>query len=167
MNYNELPEHLKRRVEFLLKEAQLKSPRDQIITFVMRVLSNHASVKFDGSSSLIKKNNLLVSQNALDELKKSHLFENWSKITINEHQIPLKQTWNWLLENADSFNASDIWSHFVKSPMVTILKTEDDNLNTMGARSSNDPDRYLKGKIKVITLIEKPYAIWKSSVKLK
>ena len=167
MNYTKQPEHVKRRIEFLLQEARLKSPRDQIITFVMRVISNHASVNFDGGSSQIKKNNLYVSQKALDNLYASNLFDNWTKSTINEHQIPLKITWNWLLEKANIIESSDIWSHFVKNPMVTILKSEDKDLNKIGARSSNDVERYLNADIKIITLKEKPYEIWKSHLKSK
>ena len=162
MEYSKLNDHIKRRVIFLLNEARLKSPRDQVITYVMRVLSNYAAVGMDGGSSKIKQLNLRVSETALNELNKSEKFNDWVKNTINEHQKPLQIMWNWMLNEAPSINEEMVWNEFIKHPMVTIHKTEDDHLNRLGLRSQEfSDDRYTQAGIVIQLLIETPELVWK------
>ena len=73
---------IKRRAEFLLNEARFNAKRDQVITFTMRVLSNHATVGFDGSSFAIKQKNPRISHQALSRLNEVEVFTDWSKDTI-------------------------------------------------------------------------------------
>jgi hypothetical protein len=158
--YTNQPAHIQRRVSFLLNEVKNSSPRDQAITYIMRVLSNHASVGFDGSSHLIKKRNCKVSQAAFTALKNSSSFEEWSKNTINEHPVPLKYTWEWIAQNSVSLSEEIIWNHFVSNPMVTILRCEDKALNAAGLRAASDFARYEKVGINVITLDRCPELIY-------
>ncbi len=163
MEYRKLDDHLKRRVIFLLNEAKLNSPRDQAITFVMRVLSNHASVKFDGDSLRIKENNLRVSEAALQELYKAEKFEDWGKITINEHPHPLKVTWEWMKANASTLTEEQVWGEFINYPMVTVLRSEDVQLNRLGLRAhGNSEERYSQAGISLSLLDKPPKLIWKA-----
>ncbi len=160
--YTNQPDYIKRRLSFLLNEVKNNSPRDQAITYVMRVLSNHASVGFDGSSHLIKKRNCKVSQAAFTALKNASSFDDWSKNTINEHPVPLKYTWEWVAKNSLSLSEEIIWNHFVSNPMVTILRVEDEALNAAGLRAESDVARYEKVGIKVISLDMWPELIYKA-----
>lgn len=162
-DYSSNPDYIKRRVAFLLAEARHNSPRDQIITFTMRVLSNYASVGFDGGSDTIKKNNKVLSLAAIQSLRSSKTFREWTKNTINEHPTPLKFTWSWLVAEAHTLTESDVWNHFVSHPMVTVLKEEDDKLNKNGYRSVNDPNRYEKVGIQISIQIKTPEEIFKNN----
>lgn len=143
---------IKRRAEFLLNEARFNAKRDQVITFTMRVLSNHATVGFDGSSFAIKQKNPRISHQALSRLNEVEVFTDWSKDTINEHPIPLKSCWEWLLLEAKSLKVEDIWDHFSKYPMTTILKEEDKKLSAHGLRSSGGNSRYSAVGIEIVEL---------------
>ncbi len=103
---------------------------------------------------------------ALAKLRESETLDSWLKITINEHQVPLKETWKQLLENA-FFEEEAVWEHFSNNPMVTVLKSEDDVLNTLGFRSSNSENRYLSAGIEVIHLSKTPETIWAEKIGLR
>lgn len=143
---------IKRRAEFLLNEARLNAKRDQVITFIMRVLSNHATVGSDASSFAIKKKNPRISRRALLRLNEVEVFTDWSKDTINEHPLPLKSCWEWLLLEAKNLKVEDVWDYFNKYPMTTILKKEDKKLNAHGFRSSGGSSRYLAVGIEIVEL---------------
>lgn len=163
--YTNQPDYIKRRVSFLLNEAKNNSPRDQAITYVMRVLSNYASVGFDGTSQAIKKRNCNISQASYIKLKNATSLNDWSINTINEHPVPLKFTWNWIIQNSLSLTEDVIWNHFVTNPMVTILKAEDKALNANGLRAISDVARYEKVGIKVIALDKIPELIFKENLR--
>ena len=161
MAYEDQLPHIKRRVEFLLNEALEKSPRDQAITFVMRVISNYVSVGIDAGSYSIKQKNLMVSRLAYEELLVSPTFKGWAENTVNEHPLPLKHTWDWLCNDCDKLTPIDVWHHFESNPMITVLKKEDNLLNEAGLRSSSKPDRYKHVGIEIIKLKKMPYESWK------
>ena len=94
---------IKRRIQFLLDEAKYgirnkngEIIKDQVITYALRVLSNHASVGKDMSSNGIKKLNQRISEGALKRLSLVESFNQWTKITINEHPEPINTTWLWI-----------------------------------------------------------------------
>ncbi len=151
-----MDDYIHRRVAFLLTEARLNAKRDQAITFIMRVLSNHATVDKDASSSLVKKLNRRVSLRARQELDQVKTFNEWTSKTINEHPIPLKVSWQWLLSNSAELNIEDVWEHFINCPMTTILKTEDRDINEKGLRSSGGASRYSDVGIKIVELDTTP-----------
>lgn len=156
-----MDEYIRRRVEFLLAEAKLNAKRDQAITFVMRVLSNHVTVGKDASSSGIKRLNPRVSRKACKELERVSTFKEWTSNTINEHPIPLKATWFWLNENSETLSAEGVWEHFEQNPMFTILRAEDAELNSNGLRASGDKSRYFKVGIEKIILDVSPIEYFK------
>ena len=59
---------IERRIKFLLDVAKHEDKRDQAITYVMRVVSNYATVGQDAQSASIKKINRLVTKNASEML---------------------------------------------------------------------------------------------------
>ena len=120
-----LNQHLERRIRFLLAVASDPTEvRDQSVTFTMRSLSNCATVGRDGSSEFVKKYNTRISLKAYECL----MSENWSRFhtqTRNEHPKPLKQIWNWIVENVDSLSENDVWNQFIDYKMITVTKHED------------------------------------------
>lgn len=129
-----------RRAEFLLNEARSENPvRDQTVTFALRVISNWATVGKDASSSAIKWLNPRVSKGAL-QLYHEVTDREWERLTINEHQEPISQVWQWILENQNSITARDILDRAMKWPMITITKSEDYQINKAGYRSRGNPE---------------------------
>lgn len=76
---------LYRRVSFLINEARHGEKRDQVITFTMRVLSNHATIGKDAGSSKINDENHTVSSGAFELLQTVSSLRDWHTKTINEH----------------------------------------------------------------------------------
>lgn len=148
-----------RRCRFLLMEACAKAKRDQATTFVMRVLSNLASVGMDAGPAKIKDLNRLISSGAATLLEDGISLEDWRKGTINEHPVPLKQTWEWLLKDAERLTEKDIWDHFVANQMVIVAKSEDAHLNRIGLRSAGGSSRYSQAGISIIKLSVSPREI--------
>ena len=152
-NTENLPDHIRRRVVFLLNEALLNSPRDQVVTYCMRVLSNYATVGFDSGSYKIKITNKRVSRKAETLLKNSKSLKDWSEECINEHEIPLKEIWEWLCSDASRLSPEDVWSKFLDSKMVTVTKEEDKKLNSSGLRSKSGVlGRYSCSGIEIVDL---------------
>lgn len=128
----------------------------------MRVLSNYASVGFDGGSTLIKKKNQKISQGALEKMLSAKSIEEWASQCINEHPTPLKETWDWLKMNAEEINDEAVWAHLVENSMVTISKEEDALLSKLGLRSNGaGSGRYKKAKIKVSIIDTSPENLFK------
>ena len=116
---------IKRRIKFLLDAAKDEDIKDQAISYVMRTLSNHATIGKDANSASIKKINRKATENAYKLLKEKGI-KIYCKETINEHPKPLEQTWQWLKENAHTLSIDDVWKEFCKYTMVTVTKEEDD-----------------------------------------
>lgn len=159
-DYLNIPDYVKRRIDFLLQEANNGSPRDQIITFCMRVLSNYASVQMDAGSYKIKTLNCRVSKNAEIMLNNCSSLKEWADLCINEHEVPLKEVWDWLRSNSGNLDSSTVWGKFYNHPMVTITKEEDRKLNANGLRSKSSENRYAKAGIEIVILNSKPYEIF-------
>jgi len=164
MKFDELQPHIKRRVDFLLSEARAGSPRDQVITYTMRVLSNHASIGSDDSSMKIKELNQRISKAAYDSLLEADDFVLWAKNTINEHPKPLEVTWRWVKENAYKISAEEIWKEFCEYRMVTVLKYEDDKMPKRPKKGDwatiDFENRYSKAGITIVELDRPPKDIW-------
>lgn len=155
---------LARRIRFLLDEAAAGSVRDQTITFAMRTLSNYATIGADGGSQKIKSQNKRISKASLELLRESNSLNNWYKSTINEHPIPLRETWLWLLAQYDRLNVSDVWLHFRRHRMVTITIGEDGHLTKLGLRSAcKNQQRYKAAGIEVICLSDTPEILLRRS----
>jgi hypothetical protein len=158
-----MDDFLRRRIEFILNEAKFQSKKDKSITFTMRVLSNYASVGRDGESKSIKELNKCISKAAWEKLKNLNSFNDWLDNLINEHQMPLKQTWQLLLQNSNLLDIESVWNHFKLYPMVTVLKEENIRLNSKGNRSNGDPiQRYKDAEIEIVKLIYSPKDAWKN-----
>lgn len=146
-----------RRIEFLINEAKHLAKRDQAITYAMRVVSNIASIGSDAGSSKVKLDNRFVSAGAYSLLISGISAQTWTASTINEHPVPLKITWEWICEKSNSLNVTDVWDHFVKNRMITLLVSEDAQLTKMGLRSSSGAgDRYKISGLEVLELEKSP-----------
>lgn len=146
-----------RRIRFLIGEAKENAPRDQAITYTMRVLSNMATIGSDASSMQIKLRNQNVSRAAAEFLSACVDGKEWGDATINEHPIPLKETWSWLCANSFSVTEQEVWNHFLQNKMVTVLKEEDRSLTSLGLRSSSKHGhRYTAAGIEVVFLPDSP-----------
>ena len=55
---------IQRRIRFLLDAAKHEIKKDQVVTYAMRVLSNHATIGKDAGSAEIKKQNKTISEGA-------------------------------------------------------------------------------------------------------
>ena len=64
---------IERRIRFLLDAAKYEVKKDQVITYAMRVLSNHATIGKDAGSAEIKKINKIISEEAQNLLYSSDL----------------------------------------------------------------------------------------------
>ena len=152
---------LMRRLKFLMEEARQNAKRDQVTTYAMRVISNYATIEKDASSTIVKRENKNVSEAAYNLLLELNSFEQWTKQTINEHQIPLKVLYEHIQSN--SLGEKEIWEIFLDAPMITITKKEDAKLTSIGLRSSSDKSRYKKAGIKIIELPDTPIKILKNN----
>lgn len=152
---------VKRRVSFLLDAAKSETTKDQAITYVMRVLSNHATIGKDALSKPIKKINRLVTKNA-ERMLINKGIDFYCKETINEHPKPIKQIWEWLKNNSNDLTLEDIWKEFCENPMITVTKDEDDYMRRKGLSSKGTlKERYLDLGIEIIELDKSPYDISK------
>jgi hypothetical protein len=152
----EINPSLERRIKFLLEAACFEEKRDQVITYTMRVLSNHATIGKDAGSMEIKKRNKLMSKRALDVLESNSIIF-FCKNTINEHPKPLKEIWDWLKCNCEHLDTNDVWSEFLRNPMVTITRDEDNIIKKSGQNSAGDiVSRYTELGIEVTRLELEP-----------
>ena len=148
---------IKRRIQFLIDAAKDEDKKDQAISYVMRVLSNYATIGKDASSESIKKINCKVTEKAYILLKEKGI-KKFCKETINEHPKPLEQTWQWLKENAHTLSVDDVWKEFCKYKMVTVTKEEDNYMKGRGLNSKGTVEqRYLN--IKIINLPKPPFEL--------
>lgn len=152
---------LLRRLRFIKQEAQSKSIRDQTTTSAMRVISNFATIGINGSSSKVLTLNKNMSDRAFSELKKAKKMQDWKSKVTNEHPMPLKESWKKFQSLGDSLTEEYIWKHFVKYPMNTILKTENQRLDKLGFRDNGLPkERYSEANIGIMELSDTPERWW-------
>ena len=157
----DMHEEIKRRIEFLIEAAKYEVKKDQVVTYAMRVLSNHATIGRDAGSAEIKKHNKTVSQGA-QKLLHSVDLTTFCKQTINEHPKPILATWEWLRENAEHLSVEEVWNEFVANKMVTITKEEDTRIRASGQNSiGNMQTRYNALGIRLVTLSKTPYQFHK------
>ena len=150
-----------RRLKFIKLEAISNSERDQTTTFAMRVISNFGTIGINGSSSKILRINKNMSEAAFDELKKAQTIQDWIGKVTNEHPMPLKESWKAFQSLGDKLTEEYIWKHFVKHPMNTILKTENQKLDKLGYRDNGLPNtRYKKANINIFLLNDTPERWW-------
>ena len=78
---------INRRIQFLLDAAKHELKKDQVVTYAMRVLSNHATIGKDAGSAEVKKKNKKVSEKT-KQLLYSVDWTTYRQNTINEHPKP-------------------------------------------------------------------------------
>ncbi|CAM8278468.1 hypothetical protein [Candidatus Methylopumilus planktonicus] len=150
-----------RRLKFIKLEAINNSERDQTTTFAMRVISNFGTIGMNGSSSKILRINKNMSESAFNELRKSKTIQDWIGKVTNEHPMPLKESWKAFQSLGDKLTEEYIWKHFVKYPMNTILKTENQKLDKLGYRDNGLPKlRYTDADISIFVLSDTPERWW-------
>jgi hypothetical protein len=118
---------MKWRLETLLKAIQDEIPHYKDMGQMMRALSDAATVGYFADSARVKKYNTLMSEAAL-ELKSRVSYEQWHKLTTNEHPFPIKQIWLKWEGERDTLTIETMWNDIKDNPMVTILKSEDATL---------------------------------------
>lgn len=147
---------VRRRCEFLLLVASdPNEKRDQAVVYTMRVLSNHATIGRDALSEPIKRLNRTMSKRAFERLRTTD-WQTFKSTTTNEHPKPLKQIWQWIVENAETLTVERIWQEFLDHPMITVTKEEDRAM----PKSDGDFSTRYKG-IDVINLDADPYSFRK------
>ena len=117
----------------------------------MRLVSNFATFGQDTSSSGAKK----INKNISVEAKKimEHLdFETFHNLTTNEHQLPLKDLWDWCIKEKEKLNTRDIWNKFCDYPFITITKEENLRLNKIKKEKLTPELRYQKAGITIVRL---------------
>ena len=150
-----------RRLKFIQLEAIHESQRDQTTTFAMRVISNFASIGMNGSSSKILRINRNMSERAYSELNKAKKMQDWISKVTNEHPMPLKESWKIFQSLGKNLTEEYIWKHFVKYPMNTILKIENQRLDKLGFRDNGLPKaRYTEADIGIFVLTDTPERWW-------
>lgn len=129
-----------RRAAFLIEEACSLDPTyDQTVSSALRVISNWATVRTNGASGFIKWHNRRLSKAAWELYFRSS-DEEWERGTINEHQEPISQVWQWIIENKKSVAPRDILDRMEKWPMITITKEEDAAISHSGRRFKGRPE---------------------------
>ena len=150
-----------RRLKFIKLEVISETPRDQTTTSAMRVISNFGTIGMNGASSKILRINKNISEAAFDELKKAKKMQDWMSKVTNEHPMPLKESWKAFQSLGDKLTEEYIWKHFVKYPMNTILKTENNRLDKLGYRDNGLPKlRYSEANISIFVLSDTPERFW-------
>ena len=150
-----------RRLKFIKLEAINNAERDQTTTFAMRVISNFASIGLNGSSSKILRINKNMSERAYGELRKANKMQDWISKVTNEHPMPLKESWKTFKSQGKNLTEEYIWKHFVKYPMNTILKIENQRLDELGFRDNGLPKtRYSAANIGIFVLSDTPERWW-------
>ena len=156
-------EIIERRIRFLLDAAKHEIKKDQVVTYAMRVLSNHATIGKDAGSAEIKKQNKTISEGAKKLLHSVDL-TTYCQNTINEHPKPIQLTWEWLRDHADTLSIEEVWNEFSNNPMVTVTKDEDNMIKASGQNSIGDmQSRYTDLGITLVTLPETPLEYHKKS----
>ncbi len=150
-----------RRLKFIKLEAISKSERDQTTTSAMRVISNFGTIGINGASSKILRINKNISEAAYAELKKTKTMRDWMSKVTNEHPMPLKESWKLFQSLGGKLTEEYIWKHFIKYPINTILKTENQKLDKLGYRDNGLPKtRYKEAKIDILLLSDTPERWW-------
>lgn len=150
-----------RRLKFIKLEVISNAERDQTTTSAMRVISNFATIGINGSSSKILRINKNMSERAYGELRKAKTMQEWRVKVTNEHPMPLKESWKAFQSQGKNLTEEYIWKHFVKYPMNTILKTENQQLDKLGFRDNGLPKaRYSAANIDIFALSDTPERWW-------
>ena len=159
-----LSEYIRRRIEFVLDEVIHSDKKDQVIDVALRQVSNYITVGMLGDSRKMRESNKLISEQAFNILK-TRDSKLWGKTTTNEHPQPIKQTWDWLVDNAGSVSVEEAFKELHKTRMVTVTKKEDAKLTQRGLRSKGSIEcRYNQTGISVFLLSKTPTQILKDDM---
>ena len=123
---------IQRRLEFLIAEANAGERQRQDISMVMRVVSNYATLGLNAASHRIKQLNRRVSREAYELLLRAKDFDQWSKATINEHELLLAEVWS----RTPGLTPKTLWKIFVDHQLTTVTSDEDRNLPKSGERDA-------------------------------
>jgi hypothetical protein len=151
-NRNKLNNVIKRRIQFLITEVNSKNPTyDKSISMLMRLVSNFATIGEDGDSKKVKIKNRNISVNA-KKLRDAKSLDEFHDLTINEHQLPLKDLWDWCIKEKKTLNTRDVWNKFCDYPFITITKEENLRLNKIKREKLTPELRYQKAGITIVRL---------------
>ncbi|MGA7971478.1 MAG: hypothetical protein WCA36_01610 [Pseudolabrys sp.] len=117
--------NIQRRIAFLLNEAKSDNPAyDQVVRYALRVISNFYSCGDDVSSSKARLVNKHISRRASDLRAEISDDKKWIKKVTNEHQEPLRQVWDRMIENKDTLTLEMIATWISRWPMVVVTTCE-------------------------------------------
>ena len=143
---------IERRIEFLINEVNsFDAHYDQSITMLMRIISNYTTVGFNSGSRGVKKKNKNISKKAL-ELKDRYSEEEFHNLTINEHQLPLKDIWDWMIENKNTITVKKVLDKFFEYPFITVTKEENLSLNKIKKKMLSPEERYQICGIEIVKI---------------
>ena len=157
MNESQIDRRIDRRIDFLIREAksEILIP-DQAITYAFRVITNYLSVGCDARSRKLSLNCPCRSNKAHVLYQKLNDQKRWLNEVTNEHQYPIKCTWDWMKRERDKLTVQRVKSHLEKWPVVVVTKDENKELRKVNkALRKVDPavqpdQRYRDAGIEVI-----------------
>ena len=146
-------ETIYRRIKFLIDEVNSNNPEyDMSVTNTMRLISNYTTVGLPKLTSKgVKKLNKKISRNA-NELRLEMSFDDFHKNTTNEHQFPLFDLWNWMIENKKDLTNEIVLKKFEQYPFITITNEENSKLNKLKSINLSPEERYKMVNIEVIDI---------------
>lgn len=141
---------IQRRIEFLLNEVKSPNPQyDKSISMVMRLISNYTTVGIDLDSKGVKRINKNTTKKS-EELRSKLHFDEFHKLTTNEHHFPLKDLWNWMIENQKELTVQKVLDKFHEYPFITVTNEENSLLNKLKKQKLSPEDRYRLSNIEII-----------------
>ena len=149
--------YLKRRLDLLVAECQVENPcYDDVVKGAMYSISHYATVGKLTLSKPTKKLNANISveadrlRTALRRDNPDKWFANFHKLTTNEHQLPLKNMWQMLVEAENHLTVESAWQLFCKYPYVTLTKEENRRLPRNLRKGQTPESRYAEAGIEII-----------------
>lgn len=144
------------RVRKNLKENKSK---DGVCDQIIRTIINYQFLPDNHSgramSDYQKSYNPTISLEAKKILETSKTFADFHKKTINEHQFPVANIFEWIWENCFSIEWKDIEDKINTYPMVTITLEEDKKLRITKNITGDPKKRYEEAGV-IVTNLDKP-----------
>jgi hypothetical protein len=155
-----------RLCKILLEEIRIRktlnenSSKDGVCDQIIRTIFNYQFLPDNHSgramSDYQKSYNPAISLEAKKILETSKTFADFHKKTINEHQFPVANIFEWTWDNCSSIEWKDIEDKISTYPMVTITLEEDEKLRKTKNVTGDPKIRYEEGNIKVMLLKKIP-----------
>lgn len=134
MNNQPTEDFIKRRIEFLLQEANQECPRrDLAVTYTFRAIFNHYAIgNPNASSNQLKAGCRYRSQRAHVILEAG-----LRDPVICEHEMPIEYIWTWMC-NERGLRWKDVDDKIRQWPVVIVTQEEDRRLRGNPAQRYND-----------------------------